>query len=98
MKYLNYLLKFLILSVAVLSFVWLLPIIFVLLSLIIPSDPEPLNKVFTDACSSELPKHYTIKSRDHSHSLAPQGVWYTERTYITTTQPEALKILKKLKE
>ena len=68
-----------------------------LLALLLPSKPQPLEIVFLEACSFPLPEDYLIEDRSHSYSLAPQGVWYSENMVIRVSESLAPIILKALK-
>lgn len=80
--------------------VLVLPPLFVIALLLVvlvwPTTPLPIEEVFLGACGSKYDPEYVVGDRPHSFSIAPQGVWYDESGEVTVSKSAAANIYDRL--
>ena len=72
-------------------------VLFVLVALVWPTEPLPLSEVFENSCGLPLPDRYTVGKREHSYSMAIQGVWYHEETELAISPADTTSAQKALR-
>ncbi|BBM02055.1 hypothetical protein [Microbulbifer sp. GL-2] len=72
--------------------------ILLVIALVWPTDPLPIEEVFLGVCGDEFKSEYVVGDRPHSYSIAPQGAWYDETSEIKVSPEAATKIYNKLSD
>jgi hypothetical protein len=76
----------------------LLVLVLLILALVWPTTPLPIEDVFLGACSSDYDSEYAVGKRPHSFSMFPQGSWYDESGEVTVSKEAASNIYNQLAE
>ena len=66
------------------------------IALVWPTDPLPIEEVFLGVCGNEFKSEYIVGDRPHSYSIAPQGVWYDETSEVKVSPKAASEMYNKL--
>ena len=74
----------------------LLIVVLLIIALVWPTTPLPIEEVFLGACGVEFNSEYVVGERPHSYSIAPQGVWYDESGEVSVSSEVANEIYSKL--
>ena len=80
----------------ILIFPPLLVVGIVVVAVIWPTTPQPIEEVFLGACGEVYEPEYAISERPHSYSIAPQGVWYDESGEVIVPIEVATRIYNNL--
>ena len=74
----------------------LLIAVLLVIALVWPTTPLPIEEVFLGACGEEFSSEYVVGERPHSYSIAPQGVWYDESGEVVVSPEVAAEIYSNL--
>lgn len=61
-----------------------------------PTKPLEMSEVFEKSCAHPLPLLHGVEEREHSYSMAIQGVWYQEEAVLKLSTDDASKVVESL--
>ena len=71
-------------------------LLLVLIAMAWPTKPLEMSEVFEKSCAHPLPELHRVEEREHSYSLATQGVWYQEESVLSLSADDASKVVESL--